>query len=478
MQVVATTHYGTTVTALFHSKFSSRALPGATHEDMAELHGRQNDVHQSHLNGLHQQYMASGSRGERKSIRKEIDKHANAAAKHQKMARFFENTNPNKASIPKAAKPAAPTSEPSTPKARAPHTYSRDEFGNIPKPTPRQRAEPEHEPDDEEHEDSLISHPSQGTTNLGHQDNEEPYHPPKPHRPAPIVTPERPEAPAKPAQNIPKAPTVTPERPTPTPARPKAPTAPKKPSGISHHAARLWHSLAPKVKSWFAATRPNSPMSKAHNTGVPRIGYTPKDTSDMHKEQSDYHVQQAHLAHKAAQVAPTPAAAEKATNIAATHTEKAANHNNLAKKAAVATPPKNPVKLPTGVKFKTPEEVTKGKDMSRKAPTPAAKPKTPTKPLPAGVRFKKPGEAPATKAPAKKVASTTPTKPLPKGVRFKKPEEIAPKAPTKKATAKPPSTVRTTKPAAKAPAKAPAKKPVPAKKTAKPKVKPINPAKL
>jgi len=418
--------------------------------------------------------MASGSRGERKSIRKEIDKHANAAAKHQKMARFFENTNPNKASIPKASKPAAPT--PTAPKAQAPHTYSRDEFGNIPKPTPRQRAEPEHEPDNEEHEDSLISHPSQGTTNLGHQDDDE-APPPKPKRPAPIVTPERhTPTPAKPAQNIPKAPTVTPERNVPTSApKPEEPAAPKKPSGISHHAARLWHSLAPKVKSWFAATRPNSPMSKAHNTGVPRIGYSPKDTSDMHKEQSDYHVQQANLAHKAAQVAPTPAAAEKATNIAATHTEKAANHNNLAKKAAIATPPKNPVT--PGVKFKTPEELARGKDMSRKAPAPAAKPKTPTKPLPKGVRFAKPGEAPA-KKPIKKAAPVTPTKPLPKGVRFKKPEEVAPKAPAKKAVAKPPTTVRTTKPAAKAPTKAPAKPLLPAKKTTKPKVKPINPAKL
>lgn len=344
MKVEAKTHYGTTVTAFWNSKFSKHALPGATHEDMMDLHDQQADHHKEQLHNLHQQYMSSGTRAERGDIKKQINFHNNLANKHQKMARFFENTNPNRSSIPRSDHPTG-------------------DFRNIPKPVPF------HAP----------KNTGQSTFPAGN---------------------------AKTGDNT---------------------------NTISHHAARLWHSLAPKVKNFFATKRPDSPISRSHLTGEPRLPMPASDISQGHKDQAVFHNQLAQKAQSVAKKATTPVAKAKALNVATQQTQLAATHKDLAKKTA---------KLPPVPGIKTTKKPAVAK---------------PTVKLPKGVVFKPPSKLPANNP----VAKSKPASPS-----------------TRKPTAKPPSTVKTVAkptPAVKKPTTT-VKKPVAVKKVATPKVKPIDPA--
>jgi hypothetical protein len=128
---MAQTHSGETVTVpvtafFFHSKFSHKNLPGATHEDMAEIHDQQREHHLNQAKKLQRSFMRSNNRADRGRLKKQMKNHAKLAARHQKMVEHFHSTDPNNMpDHPTHTKIAQPS---------APHTMSQHTGGNSPVP--------------------------------------------------------------------------------------------------------------------------------------------------------------------------------------------------------------------------------------------------------------------------------------------------------------------------------------------------------
>ena len=271
------THQGETVVALFHSKFSHKLLPGATHEDMEQIHRMSFAHHNDILGGLRKQYANTDDGKQLNDLHKQMKFHAAKAAKHKNRAEFFHNTNPNNAKI------ASPTPA-VAPKAVTPTT------------------------------------------------NETPV------KPA-----------TKPENTVPNS-TKLPSTNLSDKFKPIA-------HAISKGAAKVWHSLAPKAKAWFAKKRPESPLSKSHLTGEPKMPMSPKAIHDAHIQQFHFHQKETAKAQAKLESAPVPEVKQTAAKKMKEEKGLANTHLALAQKAIA---PKIP-------------------EPSKEAPKALAKPKAPVK---------------------------------------------------------------------------------------------------
>ncbi|MDE1905571.1 MAG: hypothetical protein KGH75_03865 [Rhodospirillales bacterium] len=270
------THYGQTVNAFFgfSSKFSKKALPGISHQEMSGIHTDLAKHHKSQLLDLAKQHHYSDSWKERRSLKKQINWHNNQMQKHSKLASHFLKTNPNKVKIaPAISKPEAEQAKPAPSKLGTEPSFS-----------------PEYKPQ------VMFKKPVTDPTKPGYDPGK--YLPtdfdslPKPiyHKKS-IVDLDN-------DQGHEHEDEIEPEH------------------------ANTWHDMTPEHKEDFVNNHPNNVMSKANETLHPRIPLKSEDLAKGHEAQArHYHTK--FLKHQS----------EGNTGWAKHYATKAQHHANLAIKA-------------------------------------------------------------------------------------------------------------------------------------------------
>ena len=283
----------TEVTAFLHSKFSKRLLPGATHDDMRDLHDQMVDHHMQAAKDLQKDYMGTAGRKDRGLIKKQMKWHANQANKHANKRDFFDHSNPHNQPIQNMHNYKShniPLNNPTTP-------------ARITKPAANQAS-----PGGNGTGNSSTA-PAQ--TNTFHA---------QPH--------------AQTQNNAPSNPSNFVPRPS---------TGQQVMHHITKHAANLWHSFAPHVKHFFAKKHPTSPIVQSHLTGNPPMPVPPTQQAKAALQQAQFHTGQAAKLKTQALKVKNPTVRAKTMANANKHANLATGQNNLAQQAKAKATKKAPV---------------------------------------------------------------------------------------------------------------------------------------